>query len=42
MDNKASISQEDLFDLLSQNEVTNFDPIKEAFKIYDPYSSGSW
>lgn len=26
--------------LLVNNELTNFDPVKEAFKVYDPHDTG--
>eukprot|EP01060_Flectonema_neradi_P018573 TRINITY_DN2543_c0_g1_i1.p1 TRINITY_DN2543_c0_g1~~TRINITY_DN2543_c0_g1_i1.p1 ORF type:complete len:210 (+),score=57.73 TRINITY_DN2543_c0_g1_i1:66-632(+) len=29
-----------LWNLLDNNNITNFDPIKEAFKVYDPQESG--
>eukprot|EP00760_Papus_ankaliazontas_P028544 PhM_4_TR3766/c0_g1_i1/m.59374/K02183/CALM; calmodulin len=29
-----------LWNLLESNNVTNFDPVKEAFKVYDPNGTG--
>eukprot|EP01062_Namystynia_karyoxenos_P082467 TRINITY_DN9298_c0_g2_i1.p2 TRINITY_DN9298_c0_g2~~TRINITY_DN9298_c0_g2_i1.p2 ORF type:complete len:197 (+),score=101.78 TRINITY_DN9298_c0_g2_i1:141-731(+) len=29
-----------LWNLLENNNITNFDPVKEAFKVYDPHDSG--
>jgi Ca2+-binding EF-hand superfamily protein len=40
MNNKRELVAEDIFDLLKDNEITNFDPVAEAFKIYDPSQSG--
>ena len=34
MNNKKEITVEDLSNLLVNNEITNFDPIAEAFKVY--------
>jgi Ca2+-binding EF-hand superfamily protein len=31
---------DDLRELLMENEVTNFDPVAEAFKAYDPEGTG--
>ena len=31
---------QELQDLLMDNEVQNFDPVAEAFKVYDPHSTG--
>ena len=31
---------QDLQDLLTDNEIQNFDPVAEAFKVYDPHSTG--
>ena len=28
------------YDLLKDNQLTNFDPVKEAFKVYDPNDTG--
>ncbi len=40
MNNKNEMSFEELRDLLIDNEVKNFDPVAEAFKVYDPDGSG--
>lgn len=34
------LTLEDLKGLLLNNEVTNFDPVAEAFKVYDPTNTG--
>mmetsp|Transcript_1786 Transcript_1786/g.2423 ORF Transcript_1786/g.2423 Transcript_1786/m.2423 type:complete len:222 (-) Transcript_1786:272-937(-) len=41
MNNKSEMNLDDLRDLLIDNEVTDFDPVAEAFKAYDPNSTGS-
>lgn len=33
MNHKAEMTFEDLKDLLLENEITNFDPVAEAFKV---------
>lgn len=33
MNNKREMTLQDLQDLLAENEVTNFDPVAEAFKV---------
>ena len=40
MGNRPELTLQDLQDLLTNNEVVNFDPIAEAFKVYDPHSTG--
>ena len=40
MNNKNEMSFDELRDLLIDNEVKNFDPVAEAFKVYDPEGSG--
>lgn len=40
MNNKPELTLEDLKELLLDNEVTNFDPVAEAFKVYDPDGTG--
>jgi Ca2+-binding EF-hand superfamily protein len=40
MNNQSELSLQDLKDLLMNNEVTNFDPVAEAFKAYDPENTG--
>ena len=40
LNNQTSMSIEDLRELLEDNEVTNFDPVAEAFKVYDPHGTG--
>ena len=34
------LSDEELYALLKDNQLTNFDPVKEAFKVYDPNETG--
>jgi Ca2+-binding EF-hand superfamily protein len=41
MNGKRELTMEDLSELLIDNDLTNFDPIAEAFKLYDPIGSGS-
>jgi Ca2+-binding EF-hand superfamily protein len=40
MNNASSMNIDDLRELLVDNEVQNFDPVAEAFKVYDPHSTG--
>lgn len=40
MNNKNEMTYDELRDLLIDNEVKNFDPVAEAFKVYDPEGSG--
>lgn len=40
MNNKSELTEADLYALLSQNELTQYDPVAEAFKIYDPNDTG--
>ncbi|GMI46794.1 hypothetical protein TrCOL_g2479 [Triparma columacea] len=40
MNNKSEMTVQELQDLLMDNEVQNFDPVAEAFKVYDPHSTG--
>lgn len=40
MNNRKEMSLEDLQELLIDNEVSNFDPVAEAFKLFDPRGSG--
>lgn len=41
MNNKKEITIEDLNELLLDNEITNFDPVHEAFKVFDPTNEGA-
>ena len=41
MNNKKEITMDDLKDLLLDNEITNFDPVAEAFKVFDPTGDGT-
>ena len=34
------ITKEGLRELLADNELGQYDPIKEAFKVYDPHNTG--
>ena len=40
MNNQKEMTFEDLHDLLASNTITNFDPVAEAFKLYDPDDHG--
>lgn len=40
MNNRKEITIEDLHDLLIDNEITNFDPVLDAFRAFDPRSHG--
>eukprot|EP00930_Biecheleria_cincta_P063278 TRINITY_DN48797_c0_g1_i1.p1 TRINITY_DN48797_c0_g1~~TRINITY_DN48797_c0_g1_i1.p1 ORF type:complete len:199 (+),score=54.52 TRINITY_DN48797_c0_g1_i1:49-597(+) len=40
LNNQPEITFEELFALLKDNQLTNFDPVKEAFKVYDPQNTG--
>lgn len=40
MGGRAEMSEEDLRGLLADNEVTDFDPVAEAFSAYDPEARG--
>jgi hypothetical protein len=40
MNNKPTLSYTDLKELISDNEVRDFDPVAEAFKVYDPAGTG--
>eukprot|EP01040_Poterioochromonas_malhamensis_P005308 gene5309-5692_t len=40
MNNKKEITIDDLKDLLIDNELTNFDPVADAFRVFDPESKG--
>jgi len=40
MNNKQELTEQDLYNLLAHNELTNYDPVQEAFKIYDPHDTG--
>jgi len=40
LNNQPEITFEELYALLKDNQLTNFDPVKEAFKVYDPKSDG--
>jgi Ca2+-binding EF-hand superfamily protein len=35
-----ALPEEDLEQLLEGNEITGFDPVLEAFKVYDPEGTG--
>ena len=35
MNNQSELSLDDLRSLLENNEIKNFDPVAEAFKVYD-------
>jgi len=40
MNNESEMTLDDLRELLKDNEITNFDPMAEAFKAYDPQGTG--
>jgi calmodulin len=40
MNNKKELSLEDLHEMIDDNDITNFDPIEEAFKLYDIENEG--
>mmetsp|Transcript_44958 Transcript_44958/g.113945 ORF Transcript_44958/g.113945 Transcript_44958/m.113945 type:complete len:187 (+) Transcript_44958:41-601(+) len=40
LNNQPEITFEELYALLKDNQLTNFDPVKEAFKVYDPHNTG--
>ena len=40
MNNKLDLKEEDLMELLMDNEITNFDPVAEAFKVRRRETSG--
>jgi Ca2+-binding EF-hand superfamily protein len=40
MNNKKEITAEDLKELLIENELTQFDPVSDAFKVFDPDNKG--
>lgn len=40
MNNQPELSFEALYAMLAENELTNFDPVAEAFKVYDPMETG--
>ncbi len=41
MNNSRDLSVEDLWELLENNEITNFDPVAEAYSVYDLEGRGS-
>jgi calmodulin len=41
MNNKKEMSMDDLKDLLMDNEVTNFDPVTEAYRVFDQHGEGA-
>ena len=40
MNNQSELTLDDLRALLENNEIKNFDPVAEAFKVYDPQQTG--
>ena len=36
MNNQSELTLDDLRSLLENNEIKNFDPVAEAFRVYDP------
>jgi len=41
MNNKKEMSMEELKDLLMDNEITNFDPVAEAYRVFDQHGEGA-
>lgn len=41
MNNKKELTIDDLKDLLLDNEITNFDPVAEAYKVFDANGEGA-
>lgn len=41
MNNKKEMSVEELKDLLMDNEITNFDPVAEAYRVFDQHGEGA-
>lgn len=41
MNNKKDLSMDDLKDLLLDNEITNFDPVAEAYRVFDSQGEGA-
>ena len=40
LNNQSDITFQELHDLLKDNQLNYFDPVKEAFKVYDPHDTG--
>ncbi len=40
MNNQSELTLDDLRSLLENNEIKNFDPVAEAFRVYDPSDTG--
>jgi Ca2+-binding EF-hand superfamily protein len=40
LNSQPDITFEELYALLKDNQLSNFDPVKEAFKVYDPHNTG--
>eukprot|EP00397_Hematodinium_sp_SG-2012_P047012 GEMP01053307.1.p1 GENE.GEMP01053307.1~~GEMP01053307.1.p1 ORF type:complete len:172 (+),score=36.35 GEMP01053307.1:69-584(+) len=41
LNNQSEITFNDFYTLLSDNQLHNFDPVKEAFKVFDPNGTES-
>ena len=41
MNNKKELTLDDLHEMLDSNDISNFDPVEEAFKLYDIENEGS-
>ena len=39
--NKTELKAKELYDMLKDNELENFDPLEEAFKLLDPDGTGA-
>ena len=40
MNKKSRITVDELYAMLSENELTHYDPVEEAFQFYDPQGTG--
>ncbi|EQC29134.1 hypothetical protein SDRG_13166 [Saprolegnia diclina VS20] len=40
LNNASEVTEDDLCDLLLQNDVTDYDPVADAFRAYDPENTG--
>lgn len=40
MNNKKELTRHDLEELLLNNEITGYDPVAEAFRVFDPSCEG--
>jgi len=40
MNNKMSLEEEELYEMLRDNQLTDLDPVAEAFNLVDPFETG--